>query len=125
MKVSISIEGKQYPTRKEKEKECLEALQHKPTTLAEEFTKYIGRNVGRLAETTLAQYAHIRDMHFERIMGMAVGCIGKEELQASFDDEAERGWKKKTLENYKYCIKNVLRDVRPDFNPEIVIHAKR
>lgn len=132
MKVTITIEGKKYPTRKEKERECLEALQHdkniiveKPVTLRAAFDRFIEKNYGKIAEQSLVQYAHLRDKHFERIMDMAVGCIGQNELQASFDDEAAKGWAKKTLQNYKYCMKNVLKEVRPDFHPEIIINAQK
>lgn len=125
MKVTITIGGKKYPTRKEKERECLEALQHKLMTLREAFTQFIARNQDRFVEQTLVQYAHLRDMHFERIMDMPINNIGQEKLQASFDDEAAKGWKKKTLQNYKYCIKNIFKEFRPDFHPEIIINAQK
>lgn len=132
MKVSISVGGKRYPTRKEKVKECLAALQHdkaveKPTviTLRGAFVRYIIQNVNKLSEETLRKYSHLADKHFEKIMDIDVFDITQEDLQASFDDEAKKGWTKKTLQNYKSCMKNVLKEFRPDFHPEIVIHAQK
>ena len=126
MKVNITIGGKKFPSRKEKEQECLEALQHDEVTpindvslLSDEFSRYIWSKAGILADSTLKGYAHIRDQHFQRIMNMPVPDITQEDIQASFDDEITRGWSKKTLKNYKSVILKVLAECRPDFYPEI------
>ena len=129
MKITITIGGKKFPNRKEKEQECFEQLQHsvqqdpviEVVTLRKAFDIFIEEKTGVYAKSTIEKYEHLRDKHFERIMDMAVGCIGEEELQASFDDEIAKGWSKKTLQNYRGCIRNVFEMVRPDFNPEIRI----
>lgn len=127
--VTISIGGKKLKTRKEKEQECFEQLQHhveqKPVieviTLRKAFDQYILSREGELAASTLKSYAHIRDDHFASIMDTAVGSLTEAKVQAAFNEEIARGWAQKTLKNYKYVLMKVLDEVWPGFKPDIKI----
>ena len=117
MKATIRINGEVYPSIVKVMKKQKTA----PTTLRDAFNEYIELRTGILKPKTLKQYEHVRDEHFGRIMDMAVFCIGEMEIQAAFNDEINRGWSKKTLQNYKSIMKRVLQYIRPEFKPDIYL----
>ena len=119
MKVTTKIDGDLYLSKKEKE--AAKKQLRDEMTLDKAFQEYYVQNFIRLSTFTLQSYENVRKNHLRSIMKMRVDDLTQESIQWAFNLEHEYAYKYKTRRNWKYMLKQVLKLVRPDFHPVIII----
>lgn len=119
MKVTTKIDGDLYLSKKEKE--AAKQQLRDEMTLNKAFQEYYVQNYTRLSTYTLQSYENVRKNHLRSIMKMRVDDLTDEYIQWAFNLEHKYAYKYKTRQNWKYMVKQVLKLVRPDFHPVIIV----
>lgn len=119
MKVTTKIDGDLYLSKKEKE--MAKKQLRDEMTLDKAFQEYYVQNYIRLSTFTLQSYENVRKNHLKPLMVLKVDQLTEDIIQVAFDRELKKGYKFKTRRNWKYMVKQVLKLVRPDFHPVIIV----
>lgn len=114
-KVKIKVGGKELANINEI------AAQVGPYTVYEAFDLFIENAREKLSSATIKNYEHIKEKHLGSIMLVPLQMLTESDIQHAFQEELDKGYKVKTVKNYKTLLKKVLEIYRPDFQFNVTL----